>query len=112
MAESYENISAGTCTISAARSPFKNLWQGVQVTSLITDLLLGLDEAQIAPDKSKNALMLIPVSHASCSQELQVLQCALQLATCTVQTLAASATCSAVSTTYHPCSMSKLQQEL
>ena len=34
--------------------------------------------------------MLILVSHASCSQELQVLQCALQLATCTVQTLAAS----------------------
>ncbi len=42
--------------------------------------------------------MHIPVSHASCSQELQVLQCAFQLATCTVQSLAASAIPSAVST--------------
>ena len=70
----------------------------------ITDLLLCLDKAQIAPDKGQDALMLVCISHAGCSQKLQVLQCAFQFAACSVQTLAVSAHPSAVFTTQHPCS--------
>ena len=77
MAEPHKDVSASTCRISAAATSLRILWQGKKGTSWIADLLSGLDEAQVAPNKSKDALMLIPVGHASCSQELQVLQRAL-----------------------------------
>ena len=112
MAELHEDISSSTYTFSAAGTSLTSLWQGRKGTSWVADLLSGLYQAQVAPDKSKDALMLIPVSHASCRQELQVLQCALQLATCIVQTLAASAILGAVYVSHHPCSMVNLQQGL